>query len=364
MAKKIEHIFLDTSLFIKENFLEGKRIKSIFSLASKGYFKLYFSIITIEEVKNQYKKRITGAIEKHNQLINDKTNDIRVLRNNKSGKDILRKFPKANELCLEFNELLSDSISEAGATILDYPILNIKGVFEDYFLGRSPFGGADKKAEFPDAFALAHIACWAADHKSKAIILTQDKDFTKHTYGSVVVDHEYEKYVQDKLKLLLEDRISLLEKIYDEKSEQIDKEILDWVQDQLWIDSTYDNAVNYMDIHEISIEELEIVSKSYEIIGVESDKIDDQYIYIEVMAHVRYKVALNIDDEETGIWDSEDKVMLWRETKDLTLSDDDLKIPVKIFFEIVDAEEYDDEPQIDEINNSKGLNIDGPDYYY
>lgn len=52
-----------------------------------------------------------------------------------------------------------------------------------------------------------------------------------------------------------------------------------------------------------------------------------------------------------------------RETKDLTLSDDDLKTTVKVFFEIVAAEEYDDEPQIDEVNNRKDLNTDDPDYY-
>jgi hypothetical protein len=176
MSTTIDNVFLDTSLFVKENFLEGKRINSIFSLSSKKYFNLYISVITLNEIKNQYKKRITAAIEKHNHLINDKANDIRVLRNNKSGKDILQKFPKIKDLCAEFDENIEAALEDAGAIVLDYPVLNVMEVFNHYFSGLPPFDKAEKKAEFPDAFAIAHVQLWCNENSTTAIILTQDKD--------------------------------------------------------------------------------------------------------------------------------------------------------------------------------------------
>lgn len=358
MKPEIDNIFLDTSLFVKENFLEGTRINSIFNLSSKKYFNFYISIITLNEIKSQYKKRITAAVEKHNQLINDKSNDIRVLRNNKSGDNILQKFPKIKDLCSEFDKNLEDALDRAGATILGYPVLNVADVFSQYFSGLPPFNKAEKKAEFPDAFAIAHVQLWCDENSASAIILTQDKDFAKHGCPGILVDYEYEKYVEDKLKLLLADRIDLLKKIYTDKSTEIDKEILDYVRNELENEWIYVDAVNYMDVHEISIDKLTVLAKDYEITVV-----NDDYIEIELNAHIHYKVILNVDDEESGMWDSEDKVVLWRETTEKSLEDSNLIIPVKISFNIIDSDDYDDDPQIEEINNSKDIQIKSPLWY-
>jgi hypothetical protein len=156
----------------------------------------------------------------------------------------------------------------------------------------------------------------------------------------------------------LADRIDLLKKIYEDKSAVIDKEIIDWVRIEFENDWIYADAVNYMDVHEITIEKVDVVSKDYEITGVHKD-----YIEIELNAHIDYKVVIDVDDDETGIWDSEDKVMLWRETTKTTFEDANLVVPVKIFFNIVDSEDYDDEPQIEEINNSKEIKIETPRWY-
>ena len=82
------------------------------------------------------------------------------------------------------------------------------------------------------------------------------------------------------------------------------------------------------------------------------------YLAIEINAIISYKVSLNIDDENSGIWDSEDKVMLFREDTTLELEQSDLEVSVKLRFNIIDAEDYDDDYEVLEINDGKEIDID------
>lgn len=53
-------------------------------------------------------------------------------------------------------------------------------VLERYFEKKAPFGGADKKSEFPDAFALLSLEAWAAKHDTKMIVVSADGDWRKY----------------------------------------------------------------------------------------------------------------------------------------------------------------------------------------
>jgi len=67
-----ENIFLDTSIFVRENFLEGKRINEFLNLSKVASINLILPIITVNEIKSRIKKQARVAIEKDNELLNDR----------------------------------------------------------------------------------------------------------------------------------------------------------------------------------------------------------------------------------------------------------------------------------------------------
>lgn len=87
----VENIFIDTSIFVQENFLEGNRINELLRLFEEGHFRHITSLITVNEIKNQFSKKVSIAIEEHNKAMNNKVFDC--LRNYKERKERLTKFP-------------------------------------------------------------------------------------------------------------------------------------------------------------------------------------------------------------------------------------------------------------------------------
>lgn len=347
-----ENLFVDTSVFVKENFFDGRRLRSIFDLGKQGYFKLIFSPITIMEIKNRYRKLVKIASTVHNEVINDKKGDLRVLRNHSKSPDILVKFPSDKEICQEFNDQLDLALNESGALILDYPILSIKEVFTDYFSGNAPFDKAEKKHEFPDAFALAHMDSWCQANKCKALVFTSDKGFAAKKYPSVNITLSYEKYIEDLLKKIDPKRIDVLFQLIDRNKEKIEADIVDSVKEDLYRDDTYDNITNWVEVHNITIKQLKPTMYKTEIVKLETDRIE-----VEYTIDFDYKVALEIDDEESGIYDSEDHTYLFREIKKVTVKEQGSYM-LLLGFDIIDEEDYDFDYKILRYNN--GLPFDIP----
>ena len=46
-----QNLFIDTSVFVKENFLEGARIKNILELSKQGYFNFIFHQLRLMKSK-------------------------------------------------------------------------------------------------------------------------------------------------------------------------------------------------------------------------------------------------------------------------------------------------------------------------
>lgn len=348
-------IFIDTSIFVQENFLEGDRIKTLFDLSEKGHVDIILTEITVGEVKNQFRKRAQAAFDKHNELINDKEDlGIRVLRNNSEGQHIIKKLPAIKKIRCEFNEKFDEALKRARVIISPYATMDIGEVFKKYFNNTPPFGSGKKKEEFPDAFAVAQIEQWAKEKNWIVTVLTNDKDFDKVDGKHISVVKDFDKFLDEQLKQVTEQqRLDKLDELYLLKSTQIDKEIIEWVNDEFDDDSVFDDVANWMEIHDKTINSVKVLSKEYELIST-----DEDYLTIEINAVVSYKVSLTVDDEESGIWDSEDKVMLFRRETTLELEQNDLAIAMKLRFNIADDEDYDDDFEVLDINDGKAIDID------
>jgi PIN domain len=350
----MEHIILDTNVFLKENFLEGKRIIELLKLSEEGKIKIVLTIITVEEVKNNFKKLITQALS--NLATFKKAYESRALRNNSIGKSIYAKLDK-DQIIKGFNDDLDAILKKSKVTIIEYSELNIQGVFEKYFKSEYPFNGTEKKSEFPDAFALELIEKWCRENKQKCRVFSSDKDFLNFKSIFLEISSNYETYLDEKLKFYLNEqhRIGVLEKLFIHNSHFIDESVKNWYIDKLYDEGLY-YPVIYYEIHKIEVVSVDILNKSYKIIAIE-----DEAIEIEVEVELIFKVELLIDDEEYSHYDDEEKTIHYFETKGETI-EQTTKAKLLVVGYIIDDNDYEQEFEIIEINKDRELKIEY-DYY-
>ena len=345
----MEHIILDTNIFLKENFLEGKRIRELFKLSEEEKIKIVLTKITIEEVKNNFKKLSSQALT--NLAVFRKPFESRVLRNNSIGKHLYDKIDE-KKVVEEFNDDFDEIIAKSKVLIIDYSEINIKSVFDSYFKNEYPFNGTDKKSEFPDAFALALIEKWSIENGIQCTIFSSDKDFLNFKSKHLIITKDYEIYLDEKLQyyLTLEDRIFILKDLFVKNSQKIDEEIKEWYQYKLDDDRLYYNVV-WFDIHNIEITEVVVTDKTYQIVSIDGESIE-----IEIEANVTFKVELVIDDEDYSHYDNENKVTYYFETK-VEEIERNVTATLSVLAYIINKDEYDDQFEILEINKDENLVI-------
>jgi len=346
----MEHIILDTNIFLKENFLEGKRIKELLKLSEEEKIKIVLTKITVEEVKNNYRKLSQQALT--NLAIFRKPFESRVLRNNSIGKHLYDRIDK-KEVEKEFNDEFDAILITSKVLIIDYSELNIKNVFDKYFKQEYPFNGGDKKSEFPDAFALELIERWCIENNQKCTIFSSDKDFLNFKSRHLNITKDYDVYLDEKLKYLLtqEHRIQILQQLFNQNAQFIDEEIEQWYRYTLDDFSLYYSVI-WFEIHDIEITEVTVTDKTYQIVSIE-----DESIEIEVEVELTFKVELTIDDEDYSHYDNEDKVTYYFETK---IEEIEQKTTAKISLlaYITDENDYDEKFEVLEINKDIELKIE------
>ncbi len=346
----MEYIVLDTNIFVKENFLEGKRIRQLLKFSEEEKIKIVMTKITIGEVKSRFKKFSGKAVQDLNEFKNQF--ESRVLRNNSAGKKIFERIVN-KDIEKEFNDEFDAILLKSKVLVIDYRELNIETVFEKYFKNEFPFNGGDKKNEFPDAFALDLIEKWCIEKKIKCNVFSSDKDFLNFESEHFEITKDYENYLDEKLKYYLteEHRISVLNKLFEQNSKKIDDEIEEWYRYKLDDDSLYYTVV-WFDVHDIEITEVIVKNKSFQIVSIDKESIE-----IEIEAEVTFKVELVIDDEDFSHYDNEDKVTYYFETK-IEEIERDVTATLSVLAYIIDKDDYEEEFEILEINRDEKLRIE------
>ncbi len=343
-------IFIDTSIFESNNFLESKRIREVYKLAERGDIKIVLPELTYDEIVNRISKNILDASQKFKKY----RNDTRALRNVQSLSDKFEPFDN-DEVQKEFVEKLENQFSKSNIQIVDYPTLNIKDIFRSYFEKRFPFGLGGKKSEFPDAFALKSIELWAEENNVKVLAFSKDNDMLNYNSSNLEIIEDFDLWLSNKIKEIEgkyhQKRLDEIEDFVNNKSEAIQKDVANWVNDQLDDYTKYYEYSNYLEVHDLSIVDIKTDIEDYNITNVSED-----YISVELRMYVNYKVEIIIDDEDYMIKDYDTKEWIFMDTKPL-LIDEIRYIDVELIFEIEPDDETVYEPEIETINNGKNLNI-------
>ena len=144
-----KYIFIDTSVFESENFIEGNKIKKLFDFANKRQIEIILPEIIRREViaRMRINLRIAKSyVEKHRK---DIYSHINILRNIASYES---KFPlpevniKNDAAALEnlFDQLLKHGKAQVISGPIDHNL-----IFDKYFNDQPPFNKESKKHEFP-----------------------------------------------------------------------------------------------------------------------------------------------------------------------------------------------------------------------
>ena len=342
-------IYIDTSIFESNNFLESKRIKEVYKLAEKGFIKVVLPELTYDEILNRVSKNVDEACQKFNKY----RNDTRILRNIPSLSEKFESFD--NEIKKEeLRTIIKKKFDESNFEIIDYPTLNIKDLFKSYFNKNFPFGPGGKKSEFPDAFALKSIEYWAENQGVKVLAFSKDNDILQYKSEYLEVIENFDFYLSNKIKEIEvshQKRLDQIEYIIKNDSDYIQTSIRDWVRDQIDDDSKYYEYANYYEIHDLTIIEIETDIEDYSITNVSED-----YISVELKVWINYKVEIIIDDEDYMHKDEDTKEWIFWETKPV-LVDEIRYINVDLIFDIETDDDTIFEPEIETINNGRNLNV-------
>lgn len=345
----MENVILDTNIFIRENFLHGKKINSLLSLSRKGKIQLYITEISYNELKSNYEKFLHVSIENHNRFRKDAKNWI--LQNDK---DLHSFFLKIDfeKIKTEFNNKLDGLVTDSVIKIIPYKSLDIKVVFDKYFKPEPPFGIGDKKSEFPDAFTLELIEDFFSTNGKKGIVFSTDKDLLTSTFPSFEIRDNYQNYLEDIYTKMEKVKKDITQKLFLSNSTKLKQEFIDWYKDNLDDNTLYYDAVNWKDVYEIDIDEINVGDLSYKII-----EIVDDTVTIEVETRVKVKVSILTDDEEYMYYDSDDKSYHYFETNYESF-EKEFDSSLIAYTEIFEEEDYLEDFEVESINDNKEISFD------
>lgn len=346
----MDTIFIDTSIFEANNFLESKRIQEVYKLAEREDIHVVIPKLTYDEIVN----RISKNIEEANQKFKKYREDTRVLRNVPSLSDKFEPFD-TDKIKDELIKNLNERFSKSKFKIIDYPTLNIEEIFKSYFEKKFPFGSGGKKSEFPDAFALKSIELWAESQGIKVKAFSKDNDMLNYKSKHLEIIEDFEQYLSDKIKEIEgvrhKKRLDQIDDIIKFQSQTIKENIKNWVESQLDDDTKYYEYSNYYEIHDLSIIEIGAEIDNYSITNI-----SDDCISVELKVSINYEVEIIIDDEDYMYKDDDTKEWIFLETKPV-LIDEVRYIEVDLIFDIESDDDTVYEPEIETINGGRKLNI-------
>lgn len=352
----MNNVIIDTNIFIKENFLHGKKIKSLISLSSRKIIQLYITEITYNELKSNFKSFLLTSIANHNRF--KKHSENWILRNDNSLESLFQKI-EFEKIVTNFELELDNLIKDFVIIIIPYKALHIKSIFDLYFESKPPFGKSDKKSEFPDAFTLELIKDFCATKKLTATVFSTDKDLLSTDHIDFTVRNDYDVFLEEIYTKIEDTKKDVTHKLFLSNSNQFKEVFFNWYKDNLADDqSLYYDAVNWKDIHNIEVDEVNVGELSYTII-----EIVDDIVTIEVESQTSVKVDVETDDDNFMYYDSDDKTYHYYQTNTISL-EQEFDSSLIAYIEIFDENDHSENFEIESVNENKEISFDIDQNYY
>lgn len=298
-ARSPEVVFLDTQVFDSAGFnLDSKNFAALTKHLESKRLKLLLTDITRSEIASRIEKNVRKDVEAHDKL----KKSARVIHKSADPK-IAPIFDDLDPVGIsgELNSVVKAFLDKYEIETLDATEGDTKSVFEKYFAGEPPFGDAsNKKSEFPDAFVIQALEQWIEDNDEDLFVVTGDELFATACAANPRI------HVKDTLAALL-DHVASDEDAVANFIRQKLKDAKDDIGKQAW--QAFE-GLGFHVIDEWGDVEVELVSISLkgepEIIDISKDS-----ALAEMTFEARFNAHLSFEDSDTGVWDGEEKQLLF-----------------------------------------------------
>ena len=289
-------IFLDTQVFDAASFnFASQPFVSLEEQVEVGRVRVLLTDITVREVEARIEKTVANQLAPLVKLIRD----ARVLRSSQIPGVTAALELDQSAIAVDLQRQFEAFLQRIRAEIVDTSQVPAGPVFEKYFAAMPPFGHADEKSEFPDAFVIDALASWADRKREQVYVVSGD--------GPV------QEACKARERLAASPRLStLLDGIVLQTAvasfvrhqtvahiDEVRAEVKAQFQDHLYnVDDEWGDV-------EMDLNSLDLVGQP-EIIEA-----SDNAASLEVRFQGAFTAHLSYDDSSTGVYDSETKGMMF-----------------------------------------------------
>ena len=299
--------FIDTSVFIKENFTASRSFQQLLELAAKNEINLIITDIVYGEVLSNQAKQLEEALPIMKKTYNIRNKEGRVLRCYED-LEALFVYPDLDKgkLIAQFRKAFDEKIEKAHIDIISSKDTKVDYIFDRYFTKVPPFS-EKKKDEFPDAFSLKTIIEHVKSRRIKNFcIVAGDSDLLIKEVRKFSCFKEVSELINEHIsrKKKHTETLALIARIYKEKIEE-----LCYFKDEifsLFEAYVYSGKYNPDSFKEIeSIDDIKIpkvkFAKDYNVI-----EINDRSAIIETTVEIYYQIEFTYNDYEGAYYEKEE----------------------------------------------------------
>lgn len=304
-------VAIDTSIFENANYLfDGHDLSILKKHVIDGKIEgLIISDVVLEEAKRHFLERAKEVNNKISKVVGSR--DYNCFAHTPSIKRLKINPIAPEQMAREQNGLFLKYLKETKMTKLKSAGVKVQAILKDYFENNPPFGGGDKKHEFPDAIIISSIK-EDINKNGELLVVSSDGD-----WKSALENYPGVKFF-DSLKQLFdfitheEELAKKAVQFYNANYVDINSRIESMLRNK-----TYDvNGISYdrhgiMDGYEYEDSELlNVVVKSQ---PNNIDHISDDEVIATIKVTANLEFNCEFLDENDSIWDSEDKEYFYRE---------------------------------------------------
>ena len=326
------NLCIDTSEYVAIRFaFTGGQIRRLVELAKSGKVKVFITPVIQREVESN----IGEAAQEMLNAVQQMKKKAAMLR------DVTLPMVKQYFADYDRDAVIEHLHSQFGAFLTDAQVANIAlagedaaNVFELYFGKRAPFGQGKKKSEFPDAFIVASLDRWCREQDQKMYVVTGDgaerpsKDASPRNFNSEEAEtlKSMTSACHGTGTLLPLPRLSVfLELVTRAEEERVGiaraSAVAGWAWDHRsliaeYITDNFEHLDFVPDDFESEVEDVSTVSVRLE--APDLVELGEDRAVLAFVADVQYEASVHTVDPESGIWDSEEKVMLFQERQKVT----------------------------------------------
>ena len=295
------NVFIDTEAFEASNFNFGSTVfKELVRLAKAKRINVFLTSVTKSEILAHIEQRTHEAF----LALEKFRNKGRMLKNVKAFDPVFAEFNE-QEAVTEVRKNFEKFLAQANVTVLDLEKANAEVVFKDYFGKKPPFGEDKKKYEFPDAFAQQALTDWCEANGGKMYVISADPDWQslKERSKCLIPIVKLQEFIGLAVKDEAEELTKKVLQLYRSNMPKVEAAVKEAFTNSGFYTEDVDGDVNEVTVTRLELDDPQIL------------EVDEASATISVSVDLDYSADVSYEDDNEGIWDSEDHKWFYRPTK-------------------------------------------------